>query len=129
MTKSRVAAVFLIVLGIVALVASTVVPALLPTEAFWSQQQAEEKAIAASRLHQITHEAGHIQDSKTASQAEKQRAQRELAEAKARYQQSQSALDRAQFWRDTVPMALRWSAAGLSAVGLLIYLSAAGDKH
>jgi hypothetical protein len=123
MTKSRLAAIICIVLGIVVLAISSLLPALLPTHMFWTAEEAREQSTAASRLHQMTHEAAHTQESPTASASEKRQAAEELAAARARYEQSRSALDAAQFWRSTVPTVLRWTAAGLSAVGVLTYLS------
>jgi hypothetical protein len=126
MTRSQVAAISLILLGIAVLAVSSIITLLLPTSSFWTEEQAREQSAAAARLHQVLHESGHTQISQTASTADKLQAQQELDAARARYQQSKAALEKAQFWRRTVPSVLRWTAGGLSLIGVLIYLSTKG---
>ncbi len=126
MSKSRPVAISLIVLGLVVLAAASVVPVVLPVRMFWTEEQAREQATAASRLHQATHQTAHIEDSKTASQTDKLQAEQTLQAAQARYEASRAALDRAQFWRLTIPRIMRWTSGGITILGVLIYLSATG---
>lgn len=129
MGKSRLVAICFVLLGFVVLAAASIVPILLPSNYFWSEEQAQEQATAASRLHQVTHQAAHTQESKTTSAADKLQAQQELEAAQARYDASRSALDRAQFWRRTVPKILRWTGGGITLLGVLVYLSAGETKR
>jgi type II secretory pathway pseudopilin PulG len=123
MMRSRLAAMVLIVLGVLLLVASSLLPALLPTRYFWTEEQAREQAAAASRHHQAMYQSANIQSSPEASESDKEHARQEAAAAKARFEHSRAALERAQFWRQTLPNILRWTAAGMATVGVLLYLS------
>ena len=127
-TKSHTAAVSFVVLGLVTFAVSLMASALLPDRLFWTTDQAKEQAISASRLHQTTHETAHVRESPKASEADKVHALQQLEAAQARYDLSRSALDNAQFWRKTVPRILRWAGGAMTAIGVLIYLSATGMK-
>jgi hypothetical protein len=124
MKKSQLAAVGVILLGMAMLTVATLLPMLLPTSTFWTDEQAQEQATASSRLHQVTHRTAHMQESKTASAADKLQAQQELEAAKARYDASRAALDRAQFWNRRLPSILRWTGSGVALLGVLAYVSA-----
>jgi hypothetical protein len=128
MPKSQLVAISLIIFGITVLAVATLMPVLLPVRMFWTEEQAIEQASASSRLHQVTHQAAHTQESRTASDADKLQAQQELAAAQARYDASRSSLDRAQFWNRTLPSILRWTGGGVTLMGVLVYLSATGMR-
>ena len=118
MSKSRLPALALVILGLLAMIVSGLLPRLLPESLFWSTEQAQEHSVAASRLHEVTFRTAETLESGSSSQADKNHAQQELDAAKARFDQSKQALAEAQFWHNRVPQILRWSGIGLTLLGL-----------
>jgi hypothetical protein len=83
MAKSRLAAIVLAVVGMLLLVVSGLLPTMLPTRYFWSEEQAREQSAAASRHHQAKHELEHIHTSPTSSDSAKLHPQQQAAAARA----------------------------------------------
>ena len=123
MSKKRVASLIVLSIGVLLLIAASVLPQLLPTETFWTPEQGAEHATASARLHQATLQSAERQESKRATEADRQHAQQELAAARARFESSQAALKRAQYWRETVPRICRYAGIVISAVAALAYFA------
>lgn len=123
MTKRRFAAAALILLGFVIAALATLIPLWIPSETYWSEDQAREQAAAASGLHRATHQTAHAQSTDSASSTDKLQAEQQLAAAQARYDASRARLERAQFWRETVPRRARWLGGAIGLVGAIMYLS------
>jgi hypothetical protein len=123
MPKSQLVATVMILVGVLTIAVAGVIPAVVPQEKFWNEQQAQERSQAAARLHQMTHESAHMEINERASEVDRIHAQQQLDAAQARFDQSQQALSDAQFWRTRVPQFLRWLGSGIAVAGILVFLA------
>ena len=128
MSKARVVSLVILGLGLLLLVTASLLPQLLPTSTFWTPEQGAEHATASARLHQTTLQSAEKQDSTKVTEADKVHAQQELSAARARFDASTAALQRAQYWRETVPRACRYVGLVVGCLGALGYF-ASGDSR
>lgn len=127
MIKSTGFAVGLIAVGLGLLGLSYAWNVVVPQKAVWSTEQAKENADAAASLHEMTHVAGHSDISNDSDQ-KKQQMKDQLAQAKQRFNDSRSSLDRARAVRQTTASVLRWSGIFLAGVGIIRFLAIRADQ-
>lgn len=123
MSKTQLIASVLILMGVATIAMAGLVPKLLPRDVFWTEQQAQEQAEAAGRLHQTTFEAAEKEENPQTSSVDRIHAQQQREAAQARFDQSKAALARAQFWRETLPRWLRWGGSGVAVIGIFLWLA------
>lgn len=129
MFKSDRFAIALICCGMFLLGGSFLWPVLLPKKAFWSEEQALEKSKAAADLHRMTHVAAdaRLED---IGEAERQAVMNKLNDAQTRFDESNSALYRAQRVRDITPLVMRWCGVALAIVGVVRHqMIQSDDRH
>jgi hypothetical protein len=128
MIKSDRFAMSLIGLGLFLLVGSFLWPVLLPKKVIWNEEQALEKSDAAADLHRMTHVYAHAKAEDDVEEAD--RLEKELNKAQTRFDDSKSALNRAQRMRDITPQVLRWCGVALAIVGVVRYkILQSDDRH
>jgi len=109
----------LIVLGVgIILVGLSLVWPRIIAGAVWSEPQASEHAEASAELHRLSHARAHAADHGAEHKEEHKAGP--LAEARERYERSQTALQQAQAYRRGSTWLLRW------AGGICTLLGAAG---
>jgi hypothetical protein len=128
MAKSQIPALVLVIVGLLAMLVSASLPHFLPESMFWSAEQAQELSVASSRLHDVTFRTAETLDSGTSSQTDKAQARQELDVARARFDQSREALDKAQSRQNRVPQMLRWGGIGLTLAGLALFALAGKEN-
>ena len=117
-------AIALVLFGLAVLVASFLWPRLVSDDQVWSKQQARDHARASANLHKMTHEAAEAQlNTSPGNEPHRKRMEAELNEAKASYQSSRAALDRAQRTRHTAATVMRWTGIAFVLAGIGQYLA------
>ena len=106
-------------LGLALVAVSWLLPLVVDGSALWSPEQAAQYQSASRTLHQLSHEHVHRQESGTRSID----FERELAEAKADYQQLRAGLDRARSRPQQAAWIMRAAGFALAAASGMVVLA------
>lgn len=104
--------------GVLLLVVALLWPYLLPKGMLWDDQRAVELTNASEALHATMHEHGANHDHFGETNASENP---EVAAAAQKYRETQSELENAKLWTNSVPAFLRLTGIVASLVGVAVY--------
>jgi hypothetical protein len=97
-------------------------PYILPKGMLWDDARAVELTKASEALHETMHAHGHGHDHDHFGETDADDDPEVVAAAK-KYRETQTNLDSAKFWTNSMPVYLRWSGLGICAVGVVVYFA------
>jgi hypothetical protein len=124
----------LIVIGVIAILASWLWPYLMSDDQLWNEARAQELNEATVNLHEQLHAHGHAHEEDFGrDHGDEERSQLEHPDAIAaskRYRETQGQLKSAKFWRSSAVHYVRWAGSALALGGLIgFYATRSGSPR
>ena len=118
----------LIIIGVMAILASWLWPYLVSDERVWSDTRAQQLTNATVNLHEQLHAHGHAHEADFGhdhgGEEHSQLKHPDAIAASKRYRETQEQLESAKFWRSSVALYVRWAGSALALVGLFGFYAA-----